>query len=186
MQSGIDSIRTQLVNSLEDKEYRDLIVQESINQGIAFQIRAMRSDREWTQGQLGVLAGKPQSEISRLEDPDYEGYTLKTLCKLASAFDVAISVRFVPFSHLVDDMANGKNRSFSVASFQNDRGLHGRPQVGTQTSFLDSVNTAEQLGDLGSVVSMADYRIRATAAEQVYGKISEENYQWTTSQVLAR
>ena len=123
MSSGTTSVREQIVASLADKEYRDALVQESINQGIAIQIRLNRIERGWTQGDLGARAEKQQSEISRLEDPDYEGYTLKTLTKLASAFDVAIEVRFVPFSSLVDEMSHATTPAFIVQSYESDPDL---------------------------------------------------------------
>ena len=38
--------------------------------------------------------------ISRLEDPNYGRYSLKTLKRLARAFDVGLLVRFVSFGEL--------------------------------------------------------------------------------------
>ena len=43
-----------------------------------------------------------QNAISRLESPRYGRATIGTLKRLAAAFDVALAVRFVPFSHLVN------------------------------------------------------------------------------------
>jgi transcriptional regulator with XRE-family HTH domain len=91
------------MEALADKEYRDLYVAEHIRTGIAFQIRAMRDDRGWTQTELGQRAqGMAQETISQLEDPDYGRLTLRTLRRLASALDVALVVRFAPFSELID------------------------------------------------------------------------------------
>lgn len=135
MVSGTRSLREQLVESIQDKEYRDALVEETISQSIAFQIRANRARRDWTQAELGRRAAKPQSEVSRLEDPDYEGYTLKTLMRLASAFDVGLAVRFVPFSAIVDDMANEKTRTFEVPAFSEDPGLKPKRDSGFQMSM---------------------------------------------------
>lgn len=44
----------------------------------------------------------PQNAISRLESPDYGKPTLTTLKRLAAALDVALVVRFIPFSEMVD------------------------------------------------------------------------------------
>jgi hypothetical protein len=41
-----------------------------------------------------------QSRISTLEDPNYENFEAATLRRLASAFDVALTIRFIPFSEL--------------------------------------------------------------------------------------
>jgi transcriptional regulator with XRE-family HTH domain len=43
-----------------------------------------------------------QNSVSRLENPEYGKPTLTTLKRLAAAFDVALVVRFVPFSKLVN------------------------------------------------------------------------------------
>lgn len=84
----------------DDKEYRDAFVEEFLQTGVAFQIRALRQREKWSQEELGKKAGKPQSVISRLEDPDYGKVTLSTLLSMASLFDVALLVRFVSFGEL--------------------------------------------------------------------------------------
>jgi hypothetical protein len=43
-----------------------------------------------------------QNNISRLEDPDYGKHTISSLKRLADALDVALVVRFVPFSQYID------------------------------------------------------------------------------------
>jgi transcriptional regulator with XRE-family HTH domain len=183
MLADTTSTREQIVASLADKEYRDLLVQESINQGIAFQIRANRIMRGWTQGELGGQAGRAQSEISRLEDPDYEGYTLKTLTCLASAFDVALSVQFVPFSELVDNMSHRTSRSLTAPSFSDDEGLRPRtgPELSIQTTFFDAFNT--QTSSVSNVVSLPDYRAKAVAADKFESMphSGEDDYSWQTT-----
>src|SRR5215208_4448170 len=97
----------QIAASLGDKEYRDAFVEEQIDTGLPFQIRTMRQRRGWTQGDLGQRAGMAQETISLLESPTYGRFTLRTLKRLASAFDVAVMVRFVPFSQFVGGGING-------------------------------------------------------------------------------
>lgn len=64
---------------------------------IAFQIKAMRQQpaRDWSQEDLANKLGTAQSNISRLESAEYGKFTLQTLLDIASAFDVALQVRFV-------------------------------------------------------------------------------------------
>ncbi len=119
----ITTKREQVVKSLEDKEYRDAFVAENISTGIALQIRAMRMARGWSQEELARRAGKKQEVISKLENPDYGSYTLKTLKDLASAFDVALTVEFAPFSELVDRFVNVSREDLEVPSFDHDRAL---------------------------------------------------------------
>jgi len=115
-----NEIREQIVNKLSDKEYRDIFVSEQINTGLAFQIRTMREKRGWTQSQLGEKAGMAQSRISVMEDANYSRFSLNTLKRLASAFDVALVVRFEPFSRLVEHFVTLDSSSLNIPSFQED------------------------------------------------------------------
>jgi transcriptional regulator with XRE-family HTH domain len=98
--------RQSIVRALGRKGYRDAYVGQHIKRGIAAQVRAMREDRGWTQAELGEQLGRKQPNVARLEDEDYGKYNLGTLAKVASAFDVALVVRFVRFSQLVDYTSN--------------------------------------------------------------------------------
>jgi ribosome-binding protein aMBF1 (putative translation factor) len=63
---------------------------------IAFQIRDLREQAGLTQKQLAELVGTKQSNIARIEDADYTGYTLKTLEKVTKALQARLEVRIVP------------------------------------------------------------------------------------------
>lgn len=98
--------RQSIIRGLARKGYRDAYVGQHIKRGLATQIRSLRESRDWTQAELANRLDTRQSAIARLEDEDYGRYSLQTLTNLASAFDVALMVRFVPFSHLVDYTTN--------------------------------------------------------------------------------
>lgn len=115
------SNRQKTVDNLNDKEYRDLYVDSHLRNGLAFQIRGMRNSRGWTQAQLAGKCNSRQTLISRLENPDYGRYTIETLKKLASVFDVALLVRFVPFSELLGRTVLMDEREFNVPSFEDDK-----------------------------------------------------------------
>jgi len=83
------------------KTARKQFVESHLGKTMATQIRATRDQRGWTQGRLAEEVGMNQNAISRLESPSYAKPTLTTLKRLAAAFDVALVVRFVPFSELV-------------------------------------------------------------------------------------
>lgn len=100
--ASTDSISRQMMEGFADPEYRHVYVEEFLNTFLAFQIRSIREQREWTQHQLGERCHKKQAWISKLEDPNYGKLTLKTLKELARAFDVALQVRFVSFGDLSD------------------------------------------------------------------------------------
>lgn len=93
---------TKLLEKLKgSKDRRDLFVAGQIKTGIPFQIRALRDKKEWTQAQLGEALRMTQTNVSRLESPGYGRLNITTLQRIASTFDVALIVRFVPFSELV-------------------------------------------------------------------------------------
>lgn len=98
--SGVITKIKKIWERLSDKEYRDAYVEAHISATLEGQIYALREQREWTQKDLADKAGMLQPRISKLEE-DCSNVSLNTLRKIASAFDVALSVRFVPYSRLV-------------------------------------------------------------------------------------
>lgn len=116
--------RNQLRKNIKNKAYRDAFVEEHIGTGLSFQIRGIRTKLKLSQKQLAARIGTKQEAISRLENPDYGQFTLETLKKLASTFDVALIVRFVPFSELIDKVTSLSPRDLVVPDFANDEGLN--------------------------------------------------------------
>ena len=93
------------LNSFGDEDFRREFSAD-VGTGLAFQIRALREKHGWTQEQLAEYIGKQQETISQWENPAYGNYTLNTLRNLAAAFDVALMVKFAPFSELRDWVLN--------------------------------------------------------------------------------
>lgn len=119
-----DPIRTkieQIWARFRNKAYREGFVTAELSTNVAAQIAAMREDRGWTQSQLAEAAGMRQSRISVLEDPAYENMSVTTLRRLASAFDVGLAVRFVPFSDIVSWTVDTAPGHLSVKCFAEDR-----------------------------------------------------------------
>ena len=112
--------RQQLLNSLENEEYRREYAAD-VGTGLAFQIHLLREKRKWTQEDLATRMGKRQETISQWENPTYGRYTLNTLKELAAAFDVALTVRFIPFSELVDWSVNLDPERLAPKSFEEER-----------------------------------------------------------------
>lgn len=97
------SVKTQqIAASLDDKAYAHAFVDSEITTLLPFQIREMRRERKLSQAKLAELTGQNQKTISDFENPNYARYSLSSLSRLAEAFDVALVVRFAPFSELVD------------------------------------------------------------------------------------
>ena len=113
-QSDDEKLRTEKppstnLNSIENlterikrgPEARASFSSSHVDKGIAYQIRALRDRQELSQEDLAAKVGMNQNAISRLESPERGRPTITTLKRLAEAFDVALVVRFVPFSKLV-------------------------------------------------------------------------------------
>ena len=63
---------------------------------IGQEIYDLRTKAGLTQKQLASLVGTSHSVISRLEDADYEGHSLKLLQRICIALDYRLQVRFIP------------------------------------------------------------------------------------------
>ena len=94
---------------LTDKRARTALVDSHLRNGIAFQIRSMRRGSNWTQEDLAREAGTKPTQITRIENPSYGSHTVATLRRIAAAFDVALVVRFVPYSELLRWDAGPRN-----------------------------------------------------------------------------
>ena len=139
------STKAQRIVKLESKEYRDAFIGSQISVGLPFQIRALREQRVWKQSQLAERTGMLQPRISAMESPGGARFTLETLRRLASAFDVALMVRFVPFSELLNWSEEFNPDTFAVASFADDIPLIERkPQERAVGRWRQVVETSEQ------------------------------------------
>ena len=132
--SRTTSVRAQLLKSLQDREYRHAFLEEHVRAFIALQVRASREQRDLTQAALGKVMGKAQAWISQLENPEYGKVSVATLLELAEAFDTALRIKFVPFSELLDRVAERNPNDFTVASFIADDFTRGVVSSGSCVS----------------------------------------------------
>lgn len=102
MQSPL-SPKDRLLHELKDPVKRRAFVEGHARDTIASQLRMLRTAREWEQADVAERLGnrRLQPMVSRYENPDYGRYSVRTLLELAEVFDVALVVRFEPFSELV-------------------------------------------------------------------------------------
>lgn len=84
------------------RDVRRKFIESQIPNEIAFQLRAMRHERGWSQPTFARELGTTQNQVYRLENPAKSKPTISTLKKVAALFDVALVVRFVPFGELID------------------------------------------------------------------------------------
>jgi len=102
--TGLISRESLLRRLRRSSETRARFVESHLDKSIAFQVRALRADKKWTQavfaGKLGI--GSPNNVSARLENPNYGKHSLSTLKKIAASCDVALVVWFIPFSRFLD------------------------------------------------------------------------------------
>ncbi len=111
----------QIQNSLASKDYREALAIEHVNTTLALQIRKMRENLKWSQSDLAGHLNKHQETISQWENSDYGRYSLTTLKALATTFDVALLVKFIPFSELVKDMVSLSETRLCPPSFNEEQ-----------------------------------------------------------------
>lgn len=105
---------------LESKRARDAFVAAELVNGIASQIRILRQQRGWSQKDLAEKLGTSQGVVSRLEDPSYGRFSIKTLLDLGSIFDVSIIARFLPFSQAIPATWDTRKEALEAESFEED------------------------------------------------------------------
>lgn len=107
---------------MNKKGFRDAYACAHIDQGIAYQIAAIRKQRGWSQEELAEKIGmRNQSDVARIEDTASEDISIATLKRLASAFDVALSIKFIPFTKLIDERSDVSDDAMKVDSFLSDQ-----------------------------------------------------------------
>jgi HTH-type transcriptional regulator/antitoxin HipB len=158
-------VRTdKLIDTLRDKAFRDHFSEDQVYELLALQIRQLREKNGWTQEELGARVGLVQSAIARVENPDYTGSRISTLSKLARAFDVALIVRYAPFSELADWLSGLSPASFAPASF-GEESLDWRYK-GSERSSVDTAGSASYCDPYppANVVDINAYRTKTCSA----------------------
>jgi transcriptional regulator with XRE-family HTH domain len=145
---GLYNIGHRLIKKLQKRAYRQAYVAEHVRRGIAYQIRALRDQRRQKQGELAEELGKPQSVVSRLEDPSYGKVTVQTLLEVAAVFDVALQVRFVPFSAFLRDTRDVSPKAIEVPSFEDEAAAQPVVKIKPQEEVFAAGKVKEI--DLGS------------------------------------
>jgi hypothetical protein len=111
------------IDQISDREIRNEFVSDQVRTRIAMLIRALREqpDRAWSQTRLGQEMGKPQSVVSRIEDPDYGKLSLQTLFDVAAAFDLPLWVDIPEWEDWLVRIRDVPNSATGRKSFDKER-----------------------------------------------------------------
>ena len=85
-----------LEEQLKDKDFAARFKKAGEAWDVALQIAALREESGLSQKELAKRVGTTPSVICRLEDADYDGYTLKMLQRISEALQSKVEIRFVP------------------------------------------------------------------------------------------
>jgi transcriptional regulator with XRE-family HTH domain len=110
-------ISKRLADEFSEKEMRDAYRGAQTRTYLAYQVRALRNQRGWTQAELGEALGVPQSQVSRIENREYGRLSVSTLQDLASSFDVGLLVKFVSYETFLLHTRDLSEEALQVPSF---------------------------------------------------------------------
>ena len=91
----VRTFRSRLIEDLKDPEFKAHYQEECQALKLALKISKLREKKGLSQQQLAELMGTSQQAISRIESGNYDGFTLKTLEKIADATGTRIKIEFV-------------------------------------------------------------------------------------------
>ncbi len=91
----IRTFRSRLREDLKDPEFKAHYQEERQALKLAMKIAKLREKKGLSQQQLAKLMGTSQQAVSRIESGEYEGFTLKTLEKIAEATGTKVKIEFV-------------------------------------------------------------------------------------------
>ena len=100
------------LEGLLDKEGRDEFLSSAVRLGISIQTQVLRGNR--SQKEFADATGKTQTQVWRLENAKSGGVSLQTLIDMACALDIGLSVRFVDFDRMLDEINDMSDDALKV------------------------------------------------------------------------
>jgi DNA-binding XRE family transcriptional regulator len=91
----VRTFQSRLREDLKDAEFRAHYEEERRVLQLAMKISKLREKKGMTQAEFAKLMGTSQQAVSRIESGEYEGFTLKTLEKIAEATGTRLKIDFV-------------------------------------------------------------------------------------------
>jgi transcriptional regulator with XRE-family HTH domain len=172
---NITSRKTRLIEKLQNKDYRDSYISSNIDVGVAFQIRALRKQRKYTQKKLAEITRMKQGRISVLENPSNTP-SISTLKKIANALDVGLIVRFVPISNLVEWQLNLSRKSLDASSFNEDPYFQAKKEEAVITVEHEQYKVEESFTQASSkllyIKNHKDYKDNFSSQQEIHQPIT--------------
>ncbi len=91
----VRTFQSRLREDIKDPEFKKHYQEERQALKLAMKIAELRDLQGLSQQELAKLMGTSQQAISRIESGEYEGFTLKTLEKIAEATGMRLKIEFV-------------------------------------------------------------------------------------------
>ncbi|MBA4396996.1 MAG: transcriptional regulator [Syntrophus sp. (in: bacteria)] len=91
----VRTFQSRLREDIKDPEFKAHYEEEKQALMLAIKISELREKKGLSQQQLAKLMGTSQQAISRIESGEYEGFTLKTLEKIAESTGMRVKIEFV-------------------------------------------------------------------------------------------
>jgi len=91
----VRTFRSRLREDFKDPVFKAHYQEERQALMLAMKIAKLREKKGLSQQQMAKLMGTSQQAVSRIESGEYEGFTLKTLEKIAEATGTKVKIEFV-------------------------------------------------------------------------------------------
>jgi DNA-binding XRE family transcriptional regulator len=91
----VRTFQSRLREDLKDTGFRAHFEEERRALQLSMKIAKLREKKGLTQAEFAKLMGTSQQAVSRIESGEYEGFTLKTLEKIAEATGTRLKIDFV-------------------------------------------------------------------------------------------
>ena len=91
----VRTFQSRLREDIKDPEFKKHYQEERQALKLAMKIAELRNQKGLSHQELAKLMGTSQQAISRIESGEYEGFTLKTLEKIAEATGMRVKIEFV-------------------------------------------------------------------------------------------
>jgi len=107
---------------------------------IAMQLRALRELRGFrTQTEFAKHAKMQQSAVSRIENAEYQGWTFKTLLKVANALDARLRITFEPAEESLRRFERHDVNEESIGVYDEIKSEAGGPKIDADVIESDDV-----------------------------------------------